>query len=218
FLDEIGEMDPLLQAKLLHVLQDNRVHPVGALKDVELDVRVIAATNRNLEEEVRRGTFREDLFYRLNVISLQVPPLRDRRTDIPEIVQALLPQIGKKVGKDIRQVHPEALQVLTGYNWPGNVRELENVLERAGNLAEGDVIGPEYLPKAIREASAGQVEVASSGQAEVAETLKSALEAAEKQALAAALKASGGNRTRAMRILGVGRTCFYEKLEKYGLK
>ena len=212
FLDEIGEMDPILQAKLLHVLQDNCVHPVGAVKKIELDVRVIAATNRNLEDEVRKGTFREDLFYRLNVISLQMPPLRDRKADILEIVEALLPGIGQKVGKDIRRIEPEALQAIMGYGWPGNVRELENVLERAGNLAEGNVIQIEHLPKSIREASAGRAE------AVAALTLRSALETAERQALAAALRAAGGNRTRAMKILGIGRTGFYEKLDKHGLK
>lgn len=209
FLDEIGEMDPSIQAKLLHVFQDNCIYPVGAVKKIELDLRVIAATNRNLENEVRKGTFREDLFYRLNVISLQVPSLRDRRSDIPELVEALLPSIGRKVGKAMRQIAPEALQILMQCDWPGNVRELENVLESACNLTEGDVIQVDHFPKSIRKISPGPVEVPA--------TLRSAVEGAEKQSLVAALKATGGNRTQAMKMLGIGRTSFYEKLNKYGL-
>lgn len=209
FLDEIGETDSLLQAKLLQVLQENCVRPVGSVQEVSLDVRVIAATNRNLEEAVQEGTFRKDLFYRLNVINLRVPPLRERRSDIPEIVEALLPVIGAKTGKETRQIDPAALEILVGYPWPGNVRELENVLERACNLADSDTIRREQLPRELT--GAGKVRSEPTN-------LRTALDETERQALIAALEASGQNRTKAMRALGLGRTSFYEKLAKYNLK
>ncbi|HYF95407.1 MAG TPA: sigma 54-interacting transcriptional regulator [Symbiobacteriaceae bacterium] len=208
FLDEIGEADMHLQAKLLQVLQEKCVRSVGSVRDTVLDVRVIAASNRNLEEGVQQGTFRKDLFYRLHVIGLHVPSLRERRTDIPEIISSLLPVVSHKVGKEVKVIEPATLLCLVQYDWPGNIRELENVLERACNLAEGDTIRPEHLPALITQGQPEKVHVA---------PLKEILDAAEKEALMRALEAAGDNRSQAMKLLGVGRTSFYEKLARHNL-
>src|SRR5262245_14052798 len=152
FIDEVAEMAPGLQAKLLRVLEDGRYRRVGGTHEVRVDVRVIAATNRPLEEECKAGRFREDLYYRLNVVSITLPPLKERRGDIPELVEHFLRS--RPVGPARRQISAEALQTLLRYEWPGNVRELANVLERAQILAEGDVLTPDDLPDTLLSAPA----------------------------------------------------------------
>jgi two-component system NtrC family response regulator/two-component system response regulator HydG len=144
FLDEIGDISPKLQADLLRVLQERRFYRVGGTQEVEVDVRIIAATNKNLAEEVQQGRFREDLYYRLNVIEIKLPPLRERREDIPLLAEHFVQRISSELGKDVSGISAEALKVLIAYDWPGNVRELENVIERAivtcrnGSLEEAD--------------------------------------------------------------------------------
>src|SRR3984893_903864 len=150
FLDEITEIPPLLQVKLLRAIQLREIRRVGDTKDMKTDVRLIAASNRDLEGAVEEGILREDLFYRLNVIPIQLPPLRERREDIPLLVAHFLQKFGKELGKDVRGVTPEAMAVLERYHWPGNIRELENVLERAIVLGAGEMLGVDSLPESVR--------------------------------------------------------------------
>ncbi|MTI68828.1 MAG: AAA family ATPase [Firmicutes bacterium] len=204
FLDEIGEMPPSMQVKLLSVLQSKSFYRVGGTKKIDVNLRVIAATNKDLENEVIKGRFREDLFYRINVFPITLPPLRDRKQDIYSLVYTLLPNICNKVGSNKKEISVDALNKLIKYNWPGNIRELENILERAINLTEGDII----LPHHIRINSEDR---------EV-ESLKDVVKEAEKKAIKKALERTNGNRKQAMKILKIGKTSFYEKLKKYNLK
>ena len=215
FLDEIGDMSMPMQAKLLRVLQEREVERVGGTKTTPVDVRVIAATNQDLDAMMAQGTFRQDLYYRLNIISIHIPPLRERREDIPELCAALLGKINRSLQFDVAGVAPEGLRMLTEYDWPGNVRELENVLERSVNLMddEGEIL-PEHLPPMMRRA-AGKTEPSS---AEKNQELAGIMEDAEKQAIYKALEAAGGNRSKAAKILGIHRSGFYQKLTKYQIK
>jgi transcriptional regulator with GAF, ATPase, and Fis domain len=151
FLDEIGDISPGLQARLLRVLQEQEIVPVGTETPVKVDARVIAATHRDLAAMVRAKQFREDLYYRLNVVTIQLPPLRERRQDIPLLIDHFLTTLASRHGRGPVAIDPTAQALLLGWDWPGNVRELENVLERAMVLAELDVIGPEHLPEALRQ-------------------------------------------------------------------
>lgn len=146
FLDEISELPLMLQAKILRAIQEKEIRRVGATKPISVDVRIIAATNLNLNEEVKHKRFREDLYYRLNVIELKLPPLRERREDIPLLVEAFLKKCGTARGKDVKGVSEAGLAMLMDYAWPGNVRELENVIERAVTLSRGEKISPDDLP------------------------------------------------------------------------
>ncbi|WP_027356215.1 sigma 54-interacting transcriptional regulator [Desulfofundulus thermocisternus] len=197
FLDEIGEMSLTMQAKLLRVLQEKEIERLGDNRSIEVDVRLVAATNRNLEDMVRRGVFREDLFYRLNVVVLEIPPLRERREDIPLLVEHLLGKLSSRMGNSRKTIHPAALEYLVSYHWPGNVRELENVLERALNVSTEDII-------TIRDLSV--------------KPLKRAVEDLEKDLICRALEATRGRRMAAAKLLGVGKTTFYEKLNRYNLR
>ena len=141
-MDEIGEISPAVQVKLLQVLQDKSFYKVGGQEKIKVDVRVIAASNRNLEEEILKGNFREDLYYRINVFPIWIPPLRERKEDIYSLVEILLPAICDKIGCSRKNISVEALNILLNYDWPGNVRELENILERAINLCDGNTIFP----------------------------------------------------------------------------
>lgn len=212
FLDEIGDLDIALQVKLLGVLQDHCVQPVGAGAAVPVDVRVIAATNRDLAEEVRQGRFRRDLYYRLNVIELTIPPLRERKGDIYALAIHILSRLNQKLGKNIRDLTPEVYGVFTLYDWPGNVRELENVLERAAAITDGSSITVNELPAQMRTAVASLP-----GEYDRPQPLKNVVEKAEKLALAEAIRLTGGNMTQAMELLQIGRTAFYEKMKKYKL-
>jgi DNA-binding NtrC family response regulator len=207
FLDEVGELKRDLQVKLLRVLQERELLRVGGTEPVPVDVRVVAATNRDLEREVQAGRFREDLFYRLNVIPIALPPLRERRTDIPLLVEHFLSKHGEP-GRT-RRIAPDALEALVAYGWPGNVRELESVIERTLLLAEGDVIRFEDLPAAVRmrtRAGSGiPVEIPDEGLD---------LEELERTLILRALDKSGGNVTRAARLLRLSRRTLQYRLEK----
>ncbi|MDP4090354.1 MAG: sigma-54-dependent Fis family transcriptional regulator [Bacillota bacterium] len=206
FLDEIGDMPLHMQVKLLRVIQEREVEKVGGTASRKIDIRIIAATNRNLKKMVEEGEFREDLYYRLNVVTIDIPPLRDRGNDIILIANHLLKKLSYDLDKRVTGISNEASQYLRAYEWKGNVRELENVLERAINIMEGSqIIGADDLPK----------ELTGRKNAAVIKSLQATLDEAEKNAIIDALKAAEGNRTKAAKFLAIGRTSLYEKMEKY---
>jgi len=209
FLDEIGDLSPQLQAKLLRVLQERELRPLGAARPEKVDVRVLSATNRDLAQRMREGAFREDLFYRLNVIEVMLSPLRDRVEDVLPLSDHFLTEAAARTGKRIATFTQSALKVLLAYPWPGNVRELENVIERAVALAEGDQIGPDDLPSQVRERRSADV---------LAGALARGLTLAEleREYINRVLTAEGGNKTRAAQRLGLDRKTLYRKLEEYG--
>lgn len=207
-LDEIGDMPLALQAKLLRVLQEKEVERVGAVRATPIDVRVIASTNQDLLALIKEGKFRADLYYRLNVVSLTIPPLRERLEDLPELVSNLLKQLAESTGIVVRTIDDEVWSVLKSYSWPGNVRELRNVLERAMHLLEDDVLRKEHIWLPVPEESRPSAPVRS---------LKEILEAAEREALLQAVQQAGGNKLEAARLLQVSKSSFYAKWEKYGL-
>ncbi|MGC7847131.1 sigma-54-dependent transcriptional regulator [Desulforudis sp. 1088] len=207
FLDEIGEMPPGMQAKLLRVLQEKAFERVGGTQTLQVDIRVVAATNKNLEEAVKNGSFREDLFYRLNVIHIHIPPLRERREDIPLLVNHFLGKLCPPPANC--RVTDEALELLCRYGWPGNVRELQNVLERAVILGAAGEIKPEHLPQDIQHLA----EQAKEEDVPAAPTLREA----EKEMIIRALRKSGGNRSQAARLLGIARTTLLFRMKKYGI-
>jgi two-component system, NtrC family, response regulator AtoC len=213
-LDEIGDLPTGLQAKLLRVLQDGEIRRVGDRATRRVDARVVAATGRDLEEDVRAGRFREDLFYRLNVVSVRLPPLAERPEDIPPLIRQLLARHAQRLGRPEPALAPEAVRALLEHRWPGNVRELENALERALVLAQGGIIGRDDLPPAVR---AGPV-VPGPGIAPGAGlSLQSQVDAAEAAAIRAALAQVGGNRRDAASVLGISvRTLFY-RLRRLGI-
>jgi two-component system NtrC family response regulator len=215
FLDEIGEMEPELQAKLLRALQDRTVEPLGSVQPVQVDVRILAATNKTLWDEVQAGRFREDLYYRLNVLEIVVPPLRERIEDLPLLVSHLLEKLSAKNRRDVRSVSPRFMEALSGYHWPGNVRELENVLERALILSRSDTLGPESLPQQF-QAGGGQGPRERAGDDD-GESGPISLDDAEKDALVRALEAHGGHREKTADALGISRRTLQYKLRKYGL-
>jgi len=212
FLDEIGEMNLDLQVKLLRVLETSEFRRVGGTKLVKVDVRVVAATNKRLIEEVQSGRFREDLFYRLNVIHIEVPPLRERADDIPALVQAFLEAHHRK-GLPLRTVVPEALAALTAYPWPGNVRELRNIIERSLILCRGDDITPDDLPSALVRGGAQNDALGRRG--EPTYDLAVPLAEVERRHILRVLGANGGNKVRTARILGINVKTLYNKLKAY---
>jgi len=213
FVDEVAEMAPGLQAKLLRVLEDGSFRRVGGTKESRADVRVVAATNKNLEEEQKAGRFREDLYYRLNVVPIVLPALKDRREDIPALVEHLLAT--RAHGREPYRVEPEAMLALTNYSWPGNVRELANVLERARILAEGDVITLDDLPDTIHYLPVPGDPNPEIDGGEPADPLN--LRELERRTVRAALEQAGGNKVRAAKALGISRRALYRLLEKYHL-
>jgi len=204
FLDEIGEMPLDIQVKLLRVLQEKRITRVGGQRCLDIDVRVIAATNRDVALEVKEGNFRHDLYYRLNVLPIYVPPLRDRQEDIPPLIEYLLKKMCRQLNVENKCFSPEAMDRIMRYEWPGNVRELENVVERAVNICEGAVIGAEYLPRTVGE------------RAPVAWGPLS-LRDAEKKIIQETLHKTRGNISHAAKILGIGRNTLYSKLKEYSI-
>ncbi|HJQ20539.1 MAG TPA: sigma-54 dependent transcriptional regulator [Gemmatimonadaceae bacterium] len=211
FLDEIGETTPATQVKLLRALQHREVIPVGATESVSVDARLIAATNRNLDDEIKTGRFRSDLYYRLNVISIHLPPLRQRRDDIPVLSEHFLHRIAASRSEAPKRLHPTTAEALQEYQWPGNVRELENALERAIILTEGDQIMPAVLPERITERRA---EPLISSRAPVNPTL----EAVERAYIMWVLQSEGGNKSRAAEVLGIDPSTLYRKLSRYGVE
>ena len=217
FLDEIAEMSPSTQAKLLRALENRRFKRVGGITDLELDAAIVAATNRNLREEVRNGAFREDLYFRLNIIPIELPPLRQRPTDIPLLVAHLLDHFNARLGRKVEQITPEALATLQRYSWPGNVRELRNVVERVVILfgAEG-LIREEHLPAEIRFQT-GSVSSSASPSGFELPPDGIDLEQVEKGFLIQALERTTGNQTAAARLLGISRYALRYRMEKFGL-
>jgi two-component system response regulator HydG len=211
FLDEIGETTPATQVKLLRVLQHREVIPVGATDALPIDVRLLAATNRDLEEEIKRGAFRSDLFYRLNVIALHLPPLRDRRDDIPLLVDAFLRGASEARSEPQKRVSDAALEVLRSFSWPGNVRELENALERAVILTPGEVIEVSALPERVTERRSEPL---------VSDRTPSTptLDVIERAYILWVLQSEGGNKTRAADVLGIDPSTLYRKLSRFGVE
>jgi two-component system response regulator HydG len=208
FLDEIGEMSPSTQVKMLRAIQEREVIPVGSTKAVPVDVRLVAATNRDLEEEITRGTFRSDLYYRLNVIQLHLPPLRERREDIPLLARHFLARASDDNGE--YTLSDAALAALKEYDWPGNVRELENAIERAVVVSSSTVIEPEALPERVLEAPPPRLGVTDLPP-------NPTMEVVERAYILWVLQAEGGNKTRAAEVLGIDPSTLYRKLNRYGI-
>jgi len=209
FLDEVGNISLSTQAKLLRVLQEHQIKRVGGTETIKVDVRIVAATNKNLEELVEEGKFREDLFYRLNVVSVQLPPLRERAEDIPLLASHFLKKYAAENNKPISRISPEATNHLTRYRWPGNVRELENVIERAMALSQHTVILPEDLPRRLRMEP--QEADLSSFPSRIS------LSELEKLYIQKVLEETGGNKKKAADILGIDRRTLYRMAARYGL-
>lgn len=203
FLDEISETSPGIQVKLLRVLQEKEIVPIGATRPIKVDVRLIASTNQDLQELVKRGKFREDLFFRINVIPLRMPPLRERKSDIKMLVDHFLKLYCRRFNLPLKQISSEALRILTDHDWPGNIRELENAIERAVVLHEGNTIGPEDLP-----IFTGRTVVAP----------KKSIKAAEIHRIVEVLEETGWNKSKAAKILGIHLSTLYRKMEAYGIK
>ncbi|MCF6465768.1 sigma-54 interaction domain-containing protein [Clostridium sp. Cult2] len=208
FLDELGEIPLNLQVKLLQVLQEKSFYRVGGTDKIDVSLRIIAATNKNLEEEILEGRFREDLYYRINVFPIWIPPLRERIEDIYALVDILLPKICKEIGIETKRISAEALNLLTRYNWPGNVRELENILERAVNLSENSTILSKHITLDLKEEKSNIKNIIS---------LKESVSICEKNTIKRALNFYEGNKKKAMEALGISKTSFYEKLKRYDI-
>jgi len=216
FLDEITEIPHSVQVKLLRATQEREIRRVGDTRDVKVDVRLIAASNRDLSKAVAEGVLREDLYYRLNVIPIHMPPLRERLDDIPLLVSHFIARIAKDVGKSVKGISPDSLAILEGYHWPGNIRELENVIERAIVLGSGDLLSPEALPPQLRtprDEQAVNVEIPATGM-----DLEDTLTRIENRYIRLALERSGWLQVRAAELLGLSFRQFRYKLQKHGLR
>jgi two-component system response regulator HydG len=213
FLDEIGEMTPSTQSKLLRVLQEREFEPLGSTKTVKVDIRILSATNKDLKEEVKRGTFREDLFYRLNVVPIQLPPLRERKEDIPLLTEHFLKIYNEKNGRHLKGFHPRALDAMMRYSWPGNIRELENVVERAVILTRDEYVSVPELPESIARAVETPTPSMNSEGIRPGTTIREV----EKELILITLEHNDGNRTRSAAELGITRRTLQNKLKEYGL-
>jgi two-component system response regulator HydG len=211
FLDEVGELPVTMQPKLLRALQERVVRPVGGDRDLPFDVRLIAATNRDLDAEVGAGRFRSDLYYRINVIPVAVPPLRARGGDVLMLAQRFVEKFAARSGRPVAGVSPEAAQALLAYDWPGNVRELENAMERAVALARGGQLALQDLPERVRERGARHVIVSVDEPSDIVP-----LEEMERRYILRVLDAVGGNKKLAAQALGVDRSTLYRKLDRFG--
>ena len=207
FLDEIGEIDANTQVKILRVLQEREFERVGGTETIHVDVRVVAATNRNLEEEVKKGNFREDLYYRLNVVHIEVPPLRERKEDIPLLLNSFLNEFNSENSKNIEGFTPQARKLLCSYSWPGNIRQLRNSIESAVVLARGKLIDVEDLPEQV---------VSHENESKLSIKVGLSLEEAERMFIMSTLDYCGGNKTKASEMLKIGRKTLHRKLEEYG--
>lgn len=226
FLDEIGDMPAAMQAKLLRVLQEREVEPLGSGQPKRIDVRIVAATNVNLEEAIQAGKFRQDLYYRLNVINLYLPSLRERVEDLPLLVNSFMKKFNMEFGLEVTGIHPEVMKVFADYTWPGNIRELENVMERIFNIIDDSLITVNHLPLYLvnngnNDSNTQQVPQLNMqnivNNKAIDNTLFNIVEKTEKEAIMQALKLSGGNKASAANILGISRQGLYKKLDKYGL-
>jgi two-component system response regulator HydG len=210
FLDEIGDMTAATQVKLLRAIHEREVIPVGSTEVRPVDVRIIAATNRDLEEEIRKGTFRSDLYYRLNVIQLRLPPLRERSEDVEILARHFLARLAEREGGEPRTLSGEALALLQAYDWPGNVRELENALERAAVVAPDQILDADLLPERVRRRPEARV-------VQDATPPNPTMEVIERAYILWVLQAEGGNKTRAAEVLGIDPSTLYRKLNRYGI-
>ncbi|MCM3740424.1 sigma 54-interacting transcriptional regulator [Oceanobacillus luteolus] len=208
FLDEIGDMPLNAQVKLLRVLQEGEVEPIGALRPEKVDVRVITATNQPLEQLIKENRFREDLFYRINVIQVVIPPLRERVEDIRVLANYILNKVTKRTGKRVSEIDPQVMELFMQYRWPGNVRELENTIESAVHLANSTTITIDDLPNHLQQESFYDIEN---------HTLKEIIQRTEKQVIERVLHKVDGDKTKAATLLGIGKSSLYEKLKKYDL-
>ena len=213
FLDEIGELPLSLQVKLLRVLQENEIRPVGDSKSLQIDVRFITATSKKLEEEVKKGSFREDLYYRLNVITVKIPPLRERTEDIPLLCKHFIGRFNEILAKDISGLAPDAMSRLLEYHWPGNVRQLENVIERAMVIADDSLLLPEHFAAELMN----QDRRTSTGTVFEKLSLKDAQKVVEEKLISRALAETGGNRTRAAKLLEISHPSLLTKIKVYGI-
>jgi two-component system nitrogen regulation response regulator NtrX len=216
FLDEVGDMSLKTQAKVLRALQEQRIEPVGGAASVQVDVRVIAATNKRLEEEIRRGQFREDLYFRLNVIPFHAPPLRERREDIPLLVRHFVAELSKEYGRRQKEITPEAMTALTGLPWPGNVRELRNIVERVVIMTPGERVEARHIPVPLLGVATAAAEAAPGPLGEFA-SLADAREDFEKRYIWKKYQECGGNMSRTAEALSVERSNLYRKMKGYGL-
>lgn len=210
-LDEVSELPPELQVKLLRVLQEGEIRRVGDNRPIKVDVRVIAATGRDLDEMVRQGTFRTDLYYRLNVVQLRIKPLRERLEDIPLLVDHFIIKLNNRLGTTISTIERETIRKMLAYAWPGNVRELENVVERAAVMAEGETITPDLLPPAIKNAKAASLDLAEPADL----SIKRAVRQLEERNIRQALQKTSGNRTAAARLLEISQRALLYKIKEY---
>ncbi len=213
FLDEVGELPLQLQVKLLRVVQEREIRPVGGSRAIPVDVRVVAATVRDLEADVASGQFRQDLFYRLNVLPIHLPPLRDRPADIPLLIDHFLKKLGPELNPLLSNVMPDAMKLLVQYGWPGNVRELENVVERTLVLADGDTLHPSDLPNQIKEHEMPAQRRLSDTDLSIKKTIR----LIEQELITRALEKTGGNRTKAAQILEISHRALLYKIKEYGL-
>jgi transcriptional regulator with PAS, ATPase and Fis domain len=210
FLDEIGEMSPALQAKLLRFLEEKSFKRIGGAADIRVDVRVVAATNRDLEDAVAHGNFRADLYYRLNVMQVQLPPLREHASDVPLLVAFYVDLFNREFRKQVRGASPASLALLSGYRWPGNIRELRNAVERAMLLADGEWLEPAHFPMAVsRRSTSGTYDLPDEGLN---------LEQVERELVMQALTRTGWNHTKAAALLGLNRDQIRYRIEKFGLE
>ena len=218
FLDEIGDMGPKMQAQLLRTLQDGEVKPVGGSEPIRVDVRIVCATNKDLDEEVKAGRFREDLYFRINVVTVHLPPLRERREDVPILVAHFLAKLARRERRSAATLSPEALKLLNSYTWPGNVRELENAMERAVAVAKGNVVLPSDLPPEVG-GGAGTLAAAAAGGTGpggdggiIAD--RPSLGELERRYIQLVLQESGGNKKKAAEKLGIDCRTLYRALER----
>jgi len=212
FIDEVGEMSLTAQVKLLRVLQEHEFEKVGGTRTIKVDVRLVAATNKDLVEQVKKGAFREDLYYRLNVVNIHLPPLRQRREDIEPLAAHFLAKFSRETGKKVDQISPKALACLVGHDWPGNVRELENAMERAVVLAKSEILTPRDFPQGIQDKDQICVLLPEQGG-----SLTEVLEDLERQLIIQTLNREGRSQTRTADVLGIKRTTLRYKMEKYGM-
>jgi len=228
FLDEIGEIPVEMQVKLLRALQESEFERVGGIRTLRVDVRLIAATNRNLETLIADGRFREDLFYRLNVVPIALPPLRDRREDIPLLAQHFIEKYDRRLGKRVERVDAGAMEILVNYGWPGNIRELENVMERSVLFADGDLVTVAQLPETLRERTPGAARpvaplgaigaIAAPSGASMKDIVRQAQSELERTLISRALEETGGNVTRAAKKLQISRKSLQVKMKELGLR
>ncbi|HMN03671.1 MULTISPECIES: sigma-54-dependent transcriptional regulator [Geobacter] len=217
FLDEIGEMDVSIQAKLLRVLEDRKIRRVGGTRNIDIDVRVIAATNRNLRDAIREGNFREDLYYRLNVFPIHIPPLRERKEDIPVLAKFYLDRYGRTFNRSFQTISAKALRLLETHPWPGNIREMKNVIERICIMHDGPELTPNHLPPEIKQTEGAAAPPATDVTADLALGLEAATDRYEKQLIAAALDMTGNNVLQAAQILKIPRGTLRYKMARHGL-